>query len=111
MAADTVGWREAAKVKLDSINESIPKEWRVESLPSRQKQRNVTGKFICQYLSREEVEITESTATAIVGKTSTGQWTAEAVTRAFCHRASLAHQLVKDHLVHKTRLYPTDWSF
>ncbi|KAL8955796.1 MAG: hypothetical protein Q9193_006478, partial [Seirophora villosa] len=93
MAADVTGWQELARAKLDSINDSIPENWRVKSLPSCEQQRNVTGDFIRQYLSTEEAEITESTATTIVKKTSAGQWTAETVARAFCHRASLAHQL------------------
>ncbi|KAL8646563.1 MAG: hypothetical protein Q9210_006066 [Variospora velana] len=93
MATDSTGWQEVAKAKLNSINHSIPEDWRVESLPSPEQQRNVTGDFIRQYLTTEEIDITETTATAIVKKTSAGQWTAEAVARAFCHRASLAHQL------------------
>lgn len=95
---DTGDWQKLAEAKLEAINDSIPKKWRVESLPSREQQRDVTGDFVRQYLSTEEVEITEATATAIVEKTSAGEWTAEAVIRAFCHRASLAHQLVMNTL-------------
>ncbi|KAL8924906.1 MAG: hypothetical protein Q9208_003789 [Pyrenodesmia sp. 3 TL-2023] len=91
--AETEDWQKLAKAKLEAINDSIPKEWRVESLPSQEQQRDVTEDFIRQYLSTDEIEITEATATASVGKISAGQWTAEAVIRAFCHRASLAHQL------------------
>lgn len=111
MAADVTGWQELARGKLDSINDSIPEKWRVKSLPSCEQQRNVTGDFIRQYLNTEEAEITESTATTIVKKTSAGQWTAETVARAFCHRASLAHQLVIGSLVHKIFLYSSDWTF
>lgn len=96
MTAATKDWQELAKAKLQSINDSIPQNWRVDSLPSREQQRDVTGDFIRHYLSKEETHITEATATEIINKSSTGQWTAEAVTRAFCHRASLAHQLVTD---------------
>ena len=90
-----IQWQELGKAKLRSINDSIPSEWKVEPIPSTQQQRDVTGNFICQYLSKEEVEITEATAPGIVQKTSSGEWTAEAVVRAFCHRASLAHQMVR----------------
>ncbi|KAI4129007.1 MAG: hypothetical protein LQ338_002474 [Usnochroma carphineum] len=93
MTAHAEDWQELGKAKLKSIKESIPEPWRLESLPSNEQQRDVTGGFVRQYLSREEIEITEAIATTIVERTSTGQWTAEAVTRAFCHRASLAHQL------------------
>ncbi len=53
----------------------------------------MTGPYICKFLSTEEIEITETDAVDIVEKTSLGIWTAEEVTKAFCHRASLAHQL------------------
>lgn len=107
----TEEWQKLGKAKFQSINESIPKPWRLESPPSNEQQRDVTDDFVRQYLSKEEIEITESTATAIVGRTSTGQWTAEAVTKAFCHRASLAHQLVMKPLSGIYRLECTDRSF
>ncbi|KAL8723507.1 MAG: hypothetical protein Q9225_000240 [Loekoesia sp. 1 TL-2023] len=93
MPADTQDWQKIGKAKLESINESIPQPWRVDSLPSNEQQRDVTGDFIRQYLSKDEIDLSEASATTIIEKISAGQWTAEAVTRAFCHRASLAHQL------------------
>ncbi|KAI4162301.1 MAG: hypothetical protein LQ342_004015 [Letrouitia transgressa] len=89
-----LSWNELAKVKRESIAKAIPQEWRIEIIPSSEEQRDVTGHYIHQYLSPKEIEITESDALDIVGKTSIGTWSAEEVTRAFCHRASLAHQLV-----------------
>ncbi|KAL8910364.1 MAG: hypothetical protein Q9171_004318 [Xanthocarpia ochracea] len=93
MAAETQSWQNLAKAKLESINESIPNDWRLASIPRTEEQRDVTGNYIQQYLSKEEIEITEAIAPTIIERTSAGHWTAEAVTRAFCHRASLAHQL------------------
>ncbi|KAL8924465.1 MAG: hypothetical protein Q9172_002676 [Xanthocarpia lactea] len=93
MAAETQSWQNLAKAKLESINESIPTGWRLASIPRNEEQRDVTGDYVRQYLSEKEIEITEAIAPTIVERTSTGHWTAEAVTRAFCHRASLAHQL------------------
>ncbi|KAL8952668.1 MAG: hypothetical protein Q9222_001436 [Ikaeria aurantiellina] len=93
MATNDKSWEALGKAKLESINESIPKQWRLESVPQNEEQRDVTGDFVRQYLSEDEVEITESLAPTIVQNTSRGKWTAEAVTKAFCHRASLAHQL------------------
>lgn len=98
MAANNQDWQTLGKAKLESINESLPQDWRVQSLPSNEQQRDVTGDFIRQYLSKDEIEITEASATTIVERSSSGQWTAEAVMKAFCHRASLAHQLVTDTL-------------
>lgn len=94
MATKTETWQDLAKTKRDSINDSIPTAWRLRSIPSVEEQRDVTGKYIHQFLSAREVEITETDAVDIAKKTSTGQWTAEEVIKAFCHRASLAHQLV-----------------
>jgi len=89
-------WETQAKAKRDSINKSIPEEWRLSSpIPSAEQQRDVTGSFICQYLSKHEIDITETDAVGIVQKTTTGQWSAAGVAEAFCHRASLAHQLVR----------------
>ncbi|KAL8866321.1 MAG: hypothetical protein Q9198_008940, partial [Flavoplaca austrocitrina] len=93
MAAATQPWRDVAKAKLESINESIPLAWRLPFIPRSEEQRDVTGGYIQQYLSKEEIEITETDARTIVEYTSAGRWATETVTRAFCHRASLAHQL------------------
>jgi amidase len=86
-------WQQRAQAKRESILAAIPKEWRIEN-PPRDKQLDVTGSFIQQYLDKREIEITETTADDIVKQTVAGKWSAEEVTRAFCHRAALAHQLV-----------------
>ena len=88
-----MGWEAAAKAKLNAINSSIPEEWRLSTIPSIQQQKDVSGPFITQHLSRREIKITETDAVNIVARTCAGDWQAEEVTRAFCHRASLAHQL------------------
>ena len=97
-------WQDAAAKKRDAISALIPVEWRSESTPSVQEQVDVTD-FIKQYLSEEELAITESDAEQIVGKTTSGAWSAEKVARAFCHRAALAHQLVirSDDIFHYTK--------
>ncbi len=91
--ATEMSWQSLAKAKLSSINSSIPSKWKLSSVPSIEEQRDVTGDSILKSLSEREIEITETDAVGIIGKTSAGQWTAEEVTTAFCHRASLAHQL------------------
>ncbi len=87
-------WKVLASEKKDAILNSIPAKWRVEKLPSNKEQKDVTGSFIQHFLSKREVEITETDVVGIAKATSTGTWTATEVTEAFCHRASLAHQLV-----------------
>ena len=92
--AKSDSWQEIANAKREAIAESIPQPWRIDAIPSAAEQRDVTGNYIQQWLSLEEIEITETDAVDIVEKTSAGIWSAEDVARAFCHRASLAHQLV-----------------
>lgn len=89
----TTSWQDAAAKKREAISALIPAEWRIESLPLVEEQVDVT-EYVKQYLSEAELAITESDADQIVEKTTTGAWSAEEVTRAFCHRAALAHQLV-----------------
>ncbi|THX66650.1 amidase [Aureobasidium pullulans] len=87
-------WRQIATQKRDSVLALIPEEWRIPAPSSVDEQRDVTGKFIQQYLNTQEIEITETDAVEIVEKTSNGTWTAVEVTKAFCHRSAIAHQLV-----------------
>ena len=87
-------WQEKAKQKRESILAAIPSEWRIKDVPSIGDKKDVTGAYIRGFLSDSEVQITETDAEGIVEKTTTGQWKAQDVARAFCHRAALAHQLV-----------------
>ncbi|KAH6679332.1 amidase signature domain-containing protein [Halenospora varia] len=88
-------WKTAAQVKRNAVNQLIPTKWKLPTpLPLASEQRDVTGKYIQQYLTEREVEITETDAVGIVKKTTSGEWTATEVTVAFCHRAALAHQMV-----------------
>jgi len=63
-------------------------------VPSAQEQTDVTGKYIQQFLSPREVEITETDAVGIVKNTTSRIWKAREVAEAFCYRAALAHQMV-----------------
>ena len=88
-------WKSLASKKREDILLSIPEKWRLapDKLPSNEEQRDVT-KYVQQFLSQKEIEITETDVVDIAEKTTTGTWSAVEVTEAFCHRASLAHQLV-----------------
>ncbi|OCL03701.1 amidase [Glonium stellatum] len=88
-----ITWQQRAQEKRDSINALIPKEYRIDRVPSAEEQRDVTGKYIHQFLTEREIEITESSADEIAKHTVSGSWSAFEVTKAFCHRAALAHQL------------------
>ncbi|KAI9726801.1 MAG: Acetamidase [Chrysothrix sp. TS-e1954] len=86
-------WEQAAAKKRQSTNDLIPAAWRIPNPPSNEQQRDVTGKYIQQFLDTQEIEITETDAAGIAAKTCSGSWKAVDVTKAFCHRAALAHQL------------------
>lgn len=87
-------WQAAAAAKREAILNSIPESWRLPSIPTAEQQPDVTGPYIQQFLGPKEVEITETDAVGIIAKTSSGAWTAVEVAEAFCHRASIGHQLV-----------------
>ncbi|KAE8445125.1 hypothetical protein EG329_013727 [Mollisiaceae sp. DMI_Dod_QoI] len=90
-----VDWQTLAKEKRESVNALIPKAWLLPSpVPPVAEQRDVTGKYIQQFLSQAEIEITETDAVGIVKKTTSAEWKARDVAEAFCHRAALAHQMV-----------------
>jgi amidase len=91
MAGD---WKTKAEAKRKAILDSIPSKWRIEKVPSREEQKDVT-EYILQFLDKKEIEITGTDAVGIAEKVASGGWTAIEVTEAFCHRASLAHQLVR----------------
>lgn len=88
-------WKILGKQKRDTVNALIPKAWLLASpVPSAEDQRDLTGPYIQQFLSPREIEITETDAVGICEMTTSGLWKAREVTEAFCHRASLAHQMV-----------------
>lgn len=89
-------WEAAAKAKREAILDAIPTEWRIQGpIPAVGEQCDVTeSKFIEQYLSPEEIELTALDAVAITTKIADGSLKATQVTKAFCHRAALAHQFV-----------------
>jgi amidase len=91
MVAD---WEARAKAKREAILTSIPEKWRLQSIPGAEEQKDVTGAYIHQFLNEQEISITETDAVGIAEKVAAGEWSAVDVTQAFCHRASLAHQIV-----------------
>jgi amidase len=88
-------WNVAAQGHADEVNALIPQNWLIpDTIPSPYERRDVT-EYIRQFLTAREIEITEVDAADIVAKTSSGVWKAREVAEAFCHRAALAHQLVR----------------
>lgn len=87
-------WQAIGQAKREEILSLLPLEWRIDSVPTPQDLRDATH-YAAQFLTAEEREITEAlSAASLLGKVSRGELTALQVTRAFCHRATVAHQLV-----------------
>jgi len=93
-----MGWQVTAQSKREAVEALIPADWRLRDPPPREQERDVTGAAVRQHLSARELDITETDAVGIARRTSAGEWSALEVTRAFCHRAALAHQLVNESL-------------
>jgi amidase len=89
-------WEEIAQQKRASLLYTIPNEWIIpDNIKPPDSQLDVTGfPQDSGWFTSKELEITSKSATDLLGKTTTGQWSAEEVTLAFCKRASAAQQLV-----------------
>lgn len=88
----TSTWEEKAADKRARINDSIPKEWRIQKLPTEDSVLDFPAKS--GILSNEELSITQSSASDLVKKLAHGELKSVEVTVAFCKRAALAHQLL-----------------
>ncbi|KAG0669294.1 hypothetical protein C6P43_003674 [Kluyveromyces marxianus] len=71
-------------------------EWLIpeDKLPGADVKNVLAWPVTSGFLSLEEIEITESSALLILESVKNRKWTAYQVALAFCHRASIAHQLV-----------------
>lgn len=89
-------WEAVGATKREELLSSIPPEWIIPAdISPPHSQTDVTSfPQTSGWFTPPELEITGSTASEILAKTTTGIWSAEAVTRAFCKRAAAAHQLV-----------------
>lgn len=90
------GYKEIAQQKLAERDAKFFPEWLVpeDDLPSTDLM-DVTGWLAdTKYLLDLEKEITTSDAPTIVSNIRNRKWTCLEVTKAFCHRSSIAHQLV-----------------
>lgn len=92
MTWDQIG--QQARARLDA---SIPSEWRISSdkLPPAEQTDVTDFPYKSGLFSEREIAITTSSATDIVKHIAGGEWKAEDVTRAFCKRAAITHQLVR----------------
>jgi amidase len=96
--SDIIEWKLAAQQKRASVNALIPTEWCLKNeLPNSEQLRDITGTYIHQFLSTQEIDYTEAEAGHILHEIYSGKWKARDVLAAFCHRTALAHQMVNSH--------------
>lgn len=95
MPNTAVNWRQVAGAKKASLLSLIPPAWRLDEseIPPTSRLKDVTT-FVARFLSPLEQQITTATVPSILENIFAFNWSAVEVTRAFCHRAALAHQLV-----------------
>ena len=87
-------WETAVADKKQRLDNAIPQEWRLKTKPDAV---NVMDMPINSgILTPGEIQITESSAVELVRQLARGELTATAVTVAFCKRAALAQQLVRN---------------
>lgn len=86
-------YKEIAAKKRAERDTHLIKEWLIpeDKLP---KDKDVLCFPVTSgYLSKEEIEITECSAPKICENIKSKEWTSLQVTKAFCHRSQIAHQL------------------
>lgn len=90
-------WQQVAARKREKLTSKIPEAWRLPQhvLEEAKKQRRLTGNFIESLLDEDTLEITSLDSTKIVESIRNRSLTSVEVTRAFCKRITIAHQLVK----------------
>lgn len=88
-------WKEICAQKRQSIDALLPARWKLPSDAVPSDVKDVT-QIPRQFLNEREIEITERySATALAAALASGALSAVEVTEAFCHRATIAHQLVR----------------
>jgi amidase len=90
-------WEEIGEKARARLDASIPPEWRIpeDKMPTAEQKDVMDVPFLSGLFTEREILITTSSATHIVSVIATGEWKAQEVARAFCKRASVAHQLVR----------------
>jgi len=90
-------WEKIAAGKRAALAESIPTQYRIpqDKIPLESQLDVTTWPKESGWFTPNELEITESTASAILNKVASKTWSAEQVTSAFCKRAAAAQQLVR----------------
>lgn len=95
-AAPKQHWTSVVADNLARRDALFPQDYLVpaEQLPPKSQLNVIDFPKACGVLTAQEIEITETNGPALVEKMIAGELSSVDVTRAFCKRATVAHQLV-----------------
>lgn len=95
MAAPNLDWKQIAAAKKVQQGLTIPKEWIIKDLPSKETLNVVDIPETCGILTPKEIQITTSSVSLLLKNLAEAVWSSVEVTTAFAKRAVIAHQLVR----------------
>ncbi|CAI7572649.1 unnamed protein product [Penicillium glandicola] len=90
-----MSWESIAATKRQALKDSIPAEWVIPAgiFPPKDQLDVTTFPRESGFFTERELEITSTSAIVILSHLSSGSWTSEEVTKAFCKTAASAQQL------------------
>lgn len=89
----SVAWQVTASAKREELFAQVPPDWKLDDYVVQSTQS--PWETIASALSTGELDITELPAHELLRALQTNELTASEVAFAFCHRAVLAHQMVR----------------
>lgn len=92
----TIHWKDIVAQKRKEQAASIPKDWILANLPSKDTLDVMDFPEKCGLLTAKEIEIANTEVDVLLEKLANGIWTSVEVTTAFSKRAIIAHQLVRE---------------
>ena len=94
MSEEPSSWQEIGRKKSEAVTGLLPEQWRLQRVPSANEVLDGVA-YSRKTLSEHEIELTESySATQLLELLRSGELSSFEVIRAFCHPATIAHQLV-----------------
>ncbi len=87
-------WQEISAEECAALQASIPKAWLLKDPPPASRLNVMNVPYESGIMTPEELELTEKDATELLELLHSGKLKSYDLTRAFCKRAAIAHQLV-----------------
>jgi amidase len=89
-------WQDIASRKKDQRQAKIPTQWKIPSSLMPAPEQDFVQDFpqTSGFFTSRELLITESTASVVVSKIASKEWTSMEVVTALCKRAAVAQQLI-----------------